>query len=71
MGGGIEPSPTKERRVSGRRLDVSNDRVYSTHKTTGAKTTPQKMVRNQKIDRQPRVYAKTPPSTGPTIGRLA
>jgi hypothetical protein len=66
MGGGIDPSPTNERRVSGRRLDVNKNHVYSTHKTTGTRTTPQKIVRNQKIDRQPRVYAKTPPSTGPT-----
>jgi len=70
MGGGIDPSPTNERKVSGRRLNVSMIHVGGAYKITGTRTTPQKMVRNQKIDRQPRVYANTPPSTGPTA-RLA
>jgi hypothetical protein len=66
IGGGIDPSPTSERSVSGSRLTVSDGSEKSTHKTTGTRTTPQKIVRNQKIALHPRVYENTPPNTGPT-----
>ena len=66
IGGGIDPSPTSERSVSGSRLIVSGEFEQDAHKTTGTRTTPQKMVRNQKIARHPSVYENTPPKTGPT-----
>lgn len=66
IGGGIDPSPTSERSVSGNRLLISDEIEEGTHKTTGTRTTPQNIVRNQKIARHPRVYENTPPNTGPT-----
>lgn len=53
---GMEPLPTTALEVSGKK------------NTNMTSKTPEKMTRNQKMDRQPRESAKTPPIVGPKAG---
>jgi hypothetical protein len=53
---GIVPSPTIARLVSGRQM------------TTRMRLSPERMLRNPKIHRQPAFCASTPPRTGPILG---
>lgn len=80
VGGGILPSPTSDLSVSGMNLITDQHCTTShppqslnrakTHKINGINTTPTAMARNQKIDLQPRVSAKTPPKSGPKHGPM-
>jgi hypothetical protein len=74
-GGGREPSPTRDRSVSGKKLGSRVSYSHQshqgqnhgrTHNIKGTRTAEQKIVRNQKIDLQPRVPTNTPPRRGPT-----
>ena len=74
-GGGIEPSPTILRRVSGWNLrsaplwhTLNTKAQVDTYKTRGIKTTAVAMVKNQKMDLQPNVELSTPPNNGPKAG---
>ena len=57
-GGGIEPLSTTFRHVSGM------------NRINGMKTTPEKIIRNQKIQCQPAYCPMTPPRIGATIGPM-
>jgi hypothetical protein len=66
VGGGNEPSPTRDRRVSGKKLSVSLALQLWTYKNMGIRHIALAIVRNQKIDLQPRYSANMPPMAGPT-----
>lgn len=56
--GGIDPFPTTFLHVSGKK------------NTNSTRSTPEKIARNQKIDRHPRYCASSPPIVGPKAGPM-
>lgn len=53
---GILPLPTRSREVSGRKRNMEIQHI------------PDRITRNQKIQRQPMVWERMPPMTGPRLG---